>query len=256
MNRWKAMATLALAGTLGLSAGTEPSADCIGNCAGWEAVGEYNGTANDLPKTVPEGIKSRQALAQHTPSWVEDFAWTDDNAWEREFMDPSNGGTDSSWVDDVDLTLFAGHGTQDGVWFGVNQDDRLFRWSDAELGNKDLEWLILDACLVLSDNAGKWNRWGWPVFDGLHYVFSYDTITKDVDTRGRDFVKYAGKYDWRVRDAWIKATILSENDTRAASMRADNGESNTFDDHLWGHGYVSPDPDNPTTLYYLSWSTD
>ena len=57
----------------------------------------------------------------------------------------------------------------------------------------------------------------------------------------------------------LKATVYGMWYQSAAPvhvMRADNAESNTFDDHLWGHGYVSPDPDNPTTLYYLSWSTD
>ena len=242
---------------IGVSAWGAPArADCSGNCAGWEAVGDYNGTNNDLPKTIPEGQKFQQALAQHAPSWKTDFAWTDNNAWERDFKSPSNGGSDSSWTDDVDLTLFAGHGNRNGVFFGVNQSDLAIRFDESRLGDKDLEWMIFDACQVLKDDSGKWDRWGWPVFKGLHYIFSYDTNTFDKDTRGRDFVKYAAKYNWRVKSAWVKATILSENDTVAAYMRADDGSSDTYNDHLWGNGFVSSDPDNPTNLFYASWSTD
>lgn len=256
MQMIKRIATSGVALSVLMMVGSVAEADCTGRCAGWEAVGEYNGTNSDLPKTVPEGIKFRDALATYDSSWIRDFGWTDDNAWERDFKDNSNGGSDSSWGDDVDLMLFAGHGNRNGVFFGVNQDDLTIRFDEAELGDKDLEWLILDACQVLRDDSGKWNRWGWPVFKGLHYIFSYDTNTFDKDTRGRDFVKYAAQHDWRVRDAWIKATILSENDTTAAYMRADDANSNTFDDHLWGNGFVSSDPDSPTSLFYLSWSTD
>ena len=94
------------------------------------------------------------------------------------------------------------------------------------------------------------------MFEGLHYILGYSTNTFDVDTRGEDFLKYAMKYGWRVKSAWVKATILSENGTTAAYMRADNGSSDTYNDHLWGFGFTSSDPDNPTTLYYASWSTN
>lgn len=230
-------------------------ADCSGNCAGWESVGNYNGTNPNLPKTIPEGQKFQAAINNYSSSWVTDFAWKDNNAWERDFKSSSLGGIDNQYGDDVDLVLFSGHGSSSGFYFGVNQDDLLVHYNDAALGNKDLEWLIVDACQVLKNDSNKFNRWGWPVFKGLHYVFGYSSNTFDVDSRGEDFIKYAMDYGWRVRDAWINATIVSENGTTAAYMRADNGSTNTYNDHLWGFGSVSDDPDNPTTLYYLSWGT-
>ncbi len=231
-------------------------ADCDGRCAAWEAVEDYNGTNPDLPKTIPEGEKFESAIAKHSATWVTDFRWKDDLAWEKDFKDSALGGSDSSWIDDVDLALFAGHGNKDGIYFGVNQSDLQAHYNESTLGDKDLEWLIMDACQVLKDSAGKWNRWGWPVFEGLHYVLGYSTNTFDKDSRGEDFAKYAMKHSWRVKSAWVKATIISENDTTAAYMRADNATTNTYDDHLWGFGYTSADPDNPTTLYYATWSTD
>jgi len=251
-----AIQTIVFTAALTLGSWVSAQASCSGNCAAWEAVEEYNGTNSDLPATITEGEKFESAVAKWGNAWKTDFRWTDNNAWERDFKTPGLGGTDTAWADDVDLMLFAGHGNQNGVFFGVNQDDLTIRFDEAVLGNRDLEWIILDACNVLQDNAGKWNRWGWPVFKGLHYVFSYSTSTFDVDSRGEDFMKYAGKYDWRVKDAWVKATILSENGTTAAYMRADNATSNTYDDHLWGHGFVSSDPDDPTLLAYATWSTD
>lgn len=245
-----------LSGVVALLVSTGVSADCDGRCAAWEAVKEYNGNGNDLPKTVPEGEKFQAAIAKHSNTWITDFAWRNNSAWERDFKDVSLGGTDHNWADDVDLMLFAGHGNRDGFYFGVNQDDLQVHYNDARLGNKDLEWIIIDACQVLKNDSGKWNRWGWPVFKGLHYVFSYSTDTFDKDSRGEDFAKYAMKHGWRVKSSWVKATILSENGTTAAYMRADSAGTNTYDDHLWGFGYTSPDPTNPTTLYYASWSTN
>ena len=250
------MQAMGAVAVLNLAAWSSADAACAGNCAAWEGVEKYNGNSSDLSKTIDEGQKFEAALANWGSGWVTDFRWTDDLAWERDFKTSALGGTDTVWMDDVDLGLFTGHGNQNGVFLGVNQDDLTIRWDEALLGDKDLEWLILDACLVLSDNAGKWNRWGWPVFKGLHYIFSYSSITYDVDSRGEDFVKYAAKHNWRVRNAWIKATILSESGTTAAYMRADNRDSDTYRDHLWGHGFVSTDPDNPTMLAYMSWSTD
>ena len=245
-----------LASVSSFSISQQVLADCAGRCAAWEAVEEYNGTNSDLPKTVPEGQKFQSAIAKHSSTWKTDFAWRDNNAWERDFKSTALGGSDHAWADDVDLMLFAGHGNKNGFFFGVNQDDLMVHYDDATLGDKDLEWLIIDACQVLKNDSGKWNRWGWPVFEGLHYVLSYSTNTFDKDSRGEDFAKYAMKYGWRVKSSWVKATILSENGTTAAYMRADNQYSNTYDDHLWGFGYTSSDPDNPTNLYYSSWSTN
>ncbi len=255
MNAAMKATVLSLVG-MGLLGANTAMADCEGRCAGWEAVEEYHGNGDDLPKTIPEGQKFEQALNNYSNTWINDFSWTDDAAWEQDFKDPGLGGTDNFYADDVDLMLFAGHGNRNGFYFGVEVDDRQVHFNDAVLGDKDLEWLIIDACQVLRDDDQKWNRWGWPVFEGLHYVFGYSTNTKDVDTRGEDFLKYAMQNNWTVRNAWIKATILSENNTTAAYMRADNAHTDTYNDHLWGFGSVSDDPDNPTTLYYLSWSTD
>jgi hypothetical protein len=247
---------LGVTAALSIAAPMRSFADCTGRCAGWEAVEEYNGTNPDLPKTVVEAVKFEQAIDDHSATWITDFSWSDDNAWERDFKESAQSGTDKLWVDDVDLVLFAGHGNSSGIFFGVNQGDLQAHWNESTLGDKDLEWLILDACQVLKNDASKWNRWGWPVFEGLHYILGYSTNTFDKDSRGEDFIKYAMQYGWRVKSAWIKATILSESGTTAAYMRADSATSNTYEDHLWGFGFTSSDPDNPDTLYYLSWSTD
>ena len=248
---------LAIAGLLG-AASILPLGSALANCyrcAGWEAVKNYHGTAPDLPKTIPEGQKFQAALNDYSSTWTNDFHWTNDAAWERDFKDATKGGTDNHWADDVDLMLFAGHGNTAGFYFGVNMDDRQVHYNDALLGNKDLEWIIIDACEVLKDDPNMWNRWGWPVFKGLHYILGYSSTTNDVDTRGRYFLTYAMQHRWRVRDAWIRATILSENGTTAAYMRADNASSDTYNDHLWGFGHVSTDPTNPTVLYHAQWST-
>ncbi len=223
--------------------------------AGCSAVGDYHGYMPNLPATVPECQKFRSAIEKYGGGmWKMVFYWTNDNAWEKDFKKAP--GWDNYYADNVDLLLFAGHGSQNGFYFGTNNDDRILHYNDAEWGNKDLEWIIIDACEILKNNSTLSSRWANNrVFKGLHYILGYGSVTFDVDTRGRDFIKYAMHYKWSVRRAWWAATILSENGTTAAYLRAENSSSNTYNDHLWGFGYVSPDPINPIYIVRSYWGT-
>jgi hypothetical protein len=227
----------------------------------WEAVEDYSAVyfLSDLPKTIDEGQKFENAINNYGGSgWSNKFHYTNDSAWEDDFKDPVHGGDDGTYADSVDLILFAGHGSQDGFYFNSLNDDHLLHYSDAKWGNNNnLEWIIIDACEVLNnhDNQIQYRWANGNVFNKLHYILGYSSTTYDKDTRGEDFIKYGMYYDWRVSSSWWKATVISENGTTAAYLYAEGSSSNTANDHLWGHGYTSPDPTGPLTLYYSTWGT-
>ena len=158
-------------------------------------------------------------------------------------------GSDSTWVDNVDIAFFAGHGNPQGPIFGTTIDSGQATPNEVRLGDLDLEWIAFHACQVLQ-REGVFDRWG-PSFTGLHYMLGFDTICHDETNRGRYFADHLNN-GWRVRDAWIAAAQETEgSDCRWAYLRADAAGTNTYEDHWHGKGFVSSDPDVPTVHYYL-----
>ena len=162
------------------------------------------------------------------------FNWGDDLAWDQDFEETGVGspatGTDTSWIDTVNIAFFSGHGSAGGFMFGIaSKDDGTAKPSELKLGNGKLDWIALDACQVLEyDNGNVFNRIGWPVFKGLHYILGFDTVARDESKRGRYLAENLNSGD-RVRDAWRKACQETEDaahgtrtcgPTRAARTRS------------------------------------
>ena len=165
-------------------------------------------------------------------------------------------GSDQIFGDNVDIVYFSGHGSGSGILFGVaTYDDGTARPSEMRLGDRDCEWIVFDACQVLEyDDRGVFSRCQ-AAFAGLHYMLGFDTISHDVGDRGRRFAERLNG-GWSVRDAWIRACIETEGaETAWAYLRADGEGTDTFNDHWWGHGFVSPDPVRPTSMHYLRGSS-
>lgn len=220
---------------------------------GIEWVNKYHGRASNLSNNDNNARGFYQKL-----DGVEQFDWGNDNAWDQDFEQSGVGspssGTDRLWIDDVDIAFFSGHGAQTGLLFGVTaHDDGWARNSEMRLGDRDLEWIVFDGCEALDwDGGAVWNRWGWPVFRGLHYILGFHTTCYDRKDRGKKFAKRLNA-GWTVREAWIRACVESEgSDVWWAYLRADADGTNTFDDHWHGKGFVSSDPDAPATLFYLN----
>lgn len=220
---------------------------------GIEWVNEYHGLLPDLSNNDDNARGFYNTL-----HGVREFEWGDDLAWDRDFEEEYIGspaaGTDQIWADDVDICFFSGHGGTGGASFGVTgYDDGTARHTDMRLGNRNLEWIILDACSVLRYDSGQvFSRWGWPVFRGLHYILGFANTTFDSSTRGRKFAEKLNA-GWTVRSAWIRACEETEGSgVHWAYLRAGTSSANTYDDHWWGKGFVSSDPGTPT---YLAWSS-
>lgn len=216
---------------------------------GIEWVRRYHGRASELSNTKPQAEGFYNTL-----HGVRSFNWGDDLAWDEDFEQRGEGspaaGTDTAYVDNVDIAYFSGHGSPRGPLFGIaDRDDGRVAPSEVRWGDGDLDWIAFDACELLARD-GVFDRWGWDCFAGLHYILGFDTTCADESKRGRYFAEKLNA-GWRVRDAWIHACQETEDSgTRWAYLRADADGTNTYDDHWHGKGSVSPDPDDPSTLYY------
>jgi hypothetical protein len=197
------------------------------------------------------GFKS--VMAAHSVPTA--FDWRGASAWERDFRDPSLGGIDSSYVDNVDAAWYTGHGWPGGFTFkGANADTSIVP-TDARWGNGDLEWLQLESCQVLADTNGShdyFQRWR-QAFRGLHIMNGFHTNAYCVGGgTGATFASYLfpKKFLWwtlrpayRVQSAWAAMAIDREPSGvvyRSTGLIGPNGVTN-IGDHFWGQGPTGPD---------------
>jgi hypothetical protein len=223
---------------------------------------ETVGTAMGLPGCLPDTSGFNVGMAfGGIPS---QFAWTNFNAWERDFKDPSKPfGQDQLYADDVDMTFYCGHANGNGFSFPGANTDTFLNFTDAFWGNRDLEWLGIAACGPLQDVSSGlqwWQRWG-PAFGGLHILLGYETTSSDVTGEGFDLANNVlGPFWWgspmRVRDAWINMAIWNQpNGVRWAEMGVFGpGGVTNYNDYFWGKGPVGPDisPGSITGFWKIS----
>lgn len=92
-------------------------------------------------------------------------------------------------------------------------------------------------------------RWD-SAFNGLHYIFGFNSVSRDVKDRGRIFAQYLND-GFKFRVAWKKACQETESsDIRWAYIRAVQEGTDTENDHWINKGYVSNPPDAPTSFVF------
>lgn len=220
---------------------------------GVEWVEDYSGSGlGNLYNTKEDAESFYNALGNI--GWTKRFNYGDALAWESDFEKSSVGGSDSTYIDTLDFAYFSGHGSPTAFWFGTNHDGDgsntyQVHYSEAEWGDLDLEWITLSACKVLKydDAAGSvFDRWGWPVFKGLHKILGYDTISYDY-VMGDRFVYYMTSGGMKIKDAWIQANIdIQPSDVYSAYLSVCENEN----DYLPGYGSVGSDYNSPTCLIW------
>jgi len=217
--------------------------------------------------------------------WTGKFNWGDSDAWEQDFTRPERGGDSNNWADACNFVYFTGHGSPWGFYFrcDVPHDDIVESDhytgadnGDMRIGKKNLEWLALEVCNTLQMDASKngknydvFDRWR-KAFQGLHTICSFTTTSLDVCTPGKYFASLCdGRWPqvifgfpsflmqgspFRVIDAWFMMTSLCQPDwAESAVLYANTEGTDTYNDHIHGHGYVSPKP-QPGAANWFMWS--
>ncbi len=157
-------------------------------------------------------------------------------AWERDFKEPN----DQNFVDAADIVLHADHGGPCRFAFGETDHDDCRLWgSEAQWGNQDLEWIILDDCSCL--RSGQYGCW-LDAFQGLHLICSFDTNAHDSCSRGTEFANKLVD-GWTVVQAWFYASEVTEGAlTYSAILGAVSGSDDPYYDHIHKFGTVCKDP--------------
>ncbi|ODS35395.1 MAG: hypothetical protein A7315_05635 [Candidatus Altiarchaeales archaeon WOR_SM1_79] len=193
------------------------------------------------------------------PNWSSRFDWGNDAAWEQDFKFATapGGGTDSFWADNVHFAFFAGHGSSGRFWFGSAVDDHEMRAQDARWGDGILNWIALHACQTMRANF-EWTVW-CDAFNGLHMMLGFHTNTEgSTPPLGSRFAFWMSfKLPWMsdslfdIRTAWKLACEECFDSSREyAVIYAGQSGTDTYNDHLSGYGYVSPDPTSPYYWVY------
>jgi len=210
-----------------------------------------------LPYADDDAKGFYNAIASH--GWTKRFDYGDSNAWEEHFKKESMGGTDYNYADDVDFVYFSGHGHIGGFNFISYHDDTTLEHSDAAWGDKDLEWITIDACEVLNNDDGKvFQRWGTGftggsnVFMGLHQILGFATTINSPGTRGEKFVWYMTSRGKNIKDAWFKACDDTYGGAgyKVAAIMYVCGPNDAGGDYLPSYGSVAVDSNTPNCLAY------
>lgn len=176
------------------------------------------------------------------------FNYGDDSAWESDFEREGVGGYDSWYVDNVDFVYFSGHGSASAFFFGTNHDNdgsypRQVHYTEADWGDRDLEWLFISACEVLAQ------YWVWqPAFHTpitLHDT-GFETSVADnsgVGNLGKLFAQSLTQ-GYTINESWYIAT-------KYAGLRPGLGEN-----EVWAAicavkvEYWPPPPQPQLTIHY------
>jgi hypothetical protein len=217
---------------------------------GFPGLADISGTDGSA-----QGFKNVMATL---PGWSSRFDWGNDGAWEQDFKYASapGGGTDSYWADNVHFAYFAGHGSPGSFWFGSAVDDHEMRAQDSRWGDSILNWIVLHACQTMRSNFG-WTVW-CDSFKGLHQMFGFHTNTEgSTPPLGSRFafwmsfrvLPWIDAFD--MQTAWkLACNECFDSSVEYAVIYAGQSGTDTYNDHLPGYGFVSPDPTSPSFWAY------
>ena len=197
----------------------------------------------------------------------QEFNWGEWSAWEEDFKDAQFSGTDTEWIDAVDMVYYQDHGGPNGVTFTSSHDDGWLDIPDMRLGDGDLETIVFDACSPLAwenkDGDNVFTRWA-PTLQGVHQVCSFASGSHNVRERGAKFGLYLTGFGGvilptTIAQAWFRATLETEgSDVVAAVFYASKStnplnpqQDDPIHDHAYGFGYVCSDPTPGTFGWYV-----
>lgn len=188
------------------------------------------------------------------------FYWGGTNFWRSDFVDPSKGGNDTNYVDNVDLTFVTAHGWPDGMVTGEPNGAggyKSFTYNDVAWGNGDLEWMAALSCQTLkpknSAGLGIDKRWlkGWK---GLHMQLGFSTNAYNTSGFGNEFGDNIADDRMKIRQAWVNAAENYQPDGVVYATTGPIGANNVsnINDYVWNlGGSTGPDITSLTGWWVL-----
>lgn len=231
---------------------------------GIEWITDWPGTADDRANWYYSANNFYNELG--SAGWVKRFNYGNTNAWERDFKAAMYGGINDSVIDSVDIAMIGTHGssaydsrygrTLSSVYFSSNNDDWHLSPGEAyrAYGNNDLEWLAFDSCSVLRDDSMYY--W-YQTFDGLHLMLGFaNTMYVVYPGDGGVWADQMRQKGWwifghpakTVTQAWF--TAVEDQQPSGVRARVLAETLNSYNDYIWGQGYVSPDYSNNGAYWY------
>ncbi|WP_372789605.1 DUF6345 domain-containing protein [Paraconexibacter sp.] len=172
----------------------------------------YIGAEQDVPGAEQHALDF-SALADDVA--VKRYSWGHANFWDTDYIDPSLGGDDSSYADNVDLAFVTAHGWPGGFVSGRADGAgglRDVQFSEAKWGNGDMEWMALLSCQTLKFNDGGktlFDRW-YKSWAGLHLQLGFSTNAYNTDGFGKAFGFNVIKLKLPIVSAWALASHTNQ----------------------------------------------
>jgi hypothetical protein len=114
------------------------------------------------------------------------FRWTNDDAWETDWRDPSFGGSGDShsWTDNVNFVFFSAHGGNDKNIFSIYFSKQQLQCSSGantwRLGSKMLKWVAFATCdTVLNTSSAHVGAVWFGPCQGIHLVLGFVGTSAD-----------------------------------------------------------------------------
>ena len=205
-----------------------------------------HGTAGNLTQAT---AAERYGMWYWLNGWfTRRYSYNEASAWERDFKRTALGGTESSYLDSVDLQFYVGHGAP-GLFTFDNAN-----WTDGTLqapgdcntawGDGDNEWLALTSCQVLADSAiGSMAQCMNRQHLILGFVTNASAHNNYWDTQAYHFGRYM-RAGYNMTQSWFKACDVAQ---RGRTTRVIAEETACFNDNPY---YSSVCADTLDSDYY------
>ncbi len=187
--------------------------------------------------------------------WITQFMWGNSQAWERDYKASAFGGLENITADGVDIAMLCALGWEpyDAVLFSSLRDDYYLTPLDAleSYGDNDLEWLAFHSSGVLdNDSRSDWAS----TMNGLHLLLGFkNQAYYQNQSLGEIWAEHMlGDTGCiapsSVTQAWLQA--VDETQPSSTCARVLGKREVSYNDYLWGKGFVSNDISHDNEYYY------
>ncbi len=228
-----------------------PAAPAGADDSYWDVGAEYpsadappwGASAEDRPvhRDSAWNFYNKMRAAGYTGS--HSFIYGNDLAWETDYKRAALGGSENSWVDNVDIFFVHSHGNYNNttgvgsIWIPWNHTDTSVVPNDCwwSWGDKDVEWIGIKTCLSLKDLG-----WG-SCMNGVHIIAGFTTLSASVEFGGYWADQMLGlqwPFGWlrepkTVSQAWFTTCDARTSGAKARVLAEDWRH---FNDKVWGRG--------------------